>query len=79
LRDWLRWRQDARAATDAGLPTCVPLGHVLLLHAWTSSQLAGPLVAALLALQKTNNPGELLRFVRRGSQVRDAPPSETTG
>jgi hypothetical protein len=56
LRDWLRWRQDARAATDAGLPTCVPLGHVLLLHAWTSSQLAGPLVAALLALRRPTTP-----------------------
>jgi hypothetical protein len=31
LRDWLRCRQDTRAAADAGLSTDVPLGHVLLL------------------------------------------------
>jgi len=40
-----------------------------LVHAYASSQLSGPLVAALLALQKTAEPGdELLRFVLLSSQ-----------
>jgi hypothetical protein len=41
------------------------MGRALLLDAWSSGQLRGSLVAALLAEQSTAQPDdELLRFVR---------------
>jgi hypothetical protein len=65
LGDCRRRLRDARAATDAGLiDQLAKSSRALLLHAWSSTQLVGLLVAASVAERKSaDHRGELLRSV----------------